>query len=111
MTLLRLGAAWLAVTVLFVAAAWASGDRDRRSATVAAVEAGVVALLAALWFGSLGHGGWLPVFLLLGLLASGSERWRAPAGRGPSRTLRLRATIATTIRYILSGLLLALLLG
>ncbi len=111
MTLVRLGAAWLTVALLFVAAAWLSGDRDRRSAMVAAAEALLVTLLGALWFGSLGHGSWLLVFVLLGLLASGAERWRPSAARGPSRMLRFRATLATTIRYVLSGLILTLLLG
>ncbi len=41
----------------------------------AAGEAFGVALLAALWFGSLGHGGWLVVFLLVGALAAGADRW------------------------------------
>jgi hypothetical protein len=41
----------------------------------AAAEAFGLTLLAALWFGSLGHGGWVTVFLLVGALAAGPERW------------------------------------
>lgn len=56
----------------------------------AAAEALVLTLLAALWFGSLGHGGWPLVFLLLGALVAGADHWtrRRLAGAPPSRELR-----------------------
>lgn len=110
MTLLRLGAGFLVAAALFGGAAWASGDRDRRSAVVAAAEALVLTLLAALWFGSLGHGGWIWVFGMVGLLASGAERWRSLPGRSPPLALRVRATLATTIRYVVAAGLLAVIL-
>ncbi len=41
----------------------------------AAAEAFALTLLAALWFGSLGSGGWVTLFLLVGALAAGADRW------------------------------------
>ncbi len=41
----------------------------------AAAEAFALTLLATLWFGSLGSGGWVTLFLLVGALAAGADRW------------------------------------
>lgn len=41
------------------------------------IEALLLTLFAALWFGSLGHGGWPLLFLTLGLLISIPPRLRA----------------------------------
>ena len=111
MTLIRLGLGFLAVAALFIGLDWASGDRGRRALTVAAGEALVLTLLGALWFASLGKGGWVIVFFLVGLLASGTERWRAATDRGPSSTLRIRATLFTAMRYVVAGGLLFLLVA
>src|SRR5207249_11880860 len=73
MTLARLLLAWLPVTVLFVLA-WPLDPRfaserpprrpTRRGADVMlrAIEAAALTLFAALWFDSLGHGGWWLLF-------------------------------------------------
>lgn len=74
----RVAAGWAAVLVVFLA--WSAlehkaqsrpgpvGLHLRRDAGRLGIEAGVLALLAGLWFASLGSGsGWL-VFLLVGLL-------------------------------------------
>ena len=103
MTLARLALAVLAVTALFVGAAWAAGNRTRRVAAVAAAEALALTLLAALWFASLGGGGWLLVFALVGVLASGTDRWtRATAPPGAVRTLVVPALVVT-LRYVVAG--------
>ena len=110
MTLLRLALAFAAITVLFVGWEWGAGRRDRRTAAAAAVEAGVLTLFAGLFFGSLGHRGWPLVFLLVGLLASGKDRWLGARSRGPLRPLAI-ATALTTVRYVIAGGVLALLYG
>jgi len=109
-TLLRLALAFAAAALLFIGWEWAAGRRDRRTATAAAAEALVLTLFASLFFGSLGHGGWPLVFLLVGLLASGKDRWLGAAARGPMRPVVI-ATALTATRYIVAGGLLALLLG
>lgn len=53
--------------------AW--GAAFRAAWLPAAAEALTLTLLAALWFGSLGSGGWVTVFLLVGALAAGADRW------------------------------------
>ncbi len=107
MTLLRIGLGFLAVAVFFVGFAWVTGGRKRGTVAVPALEALVLTLFTALWFGSLGHGSWVLVFFLLGLLASGFGS-RTEAGPG---VLWSRATLITAARYVAAGGILALLLG
>jgi hypothetical protein len=109
MTLLRLAAALMVAGVVFVGWEWVVGRRDRRTAAVAAGEATVLALFAALFFGSLGHGGWWLVFPLIGVLASGRDRWLAPRATGPGTAVLIRATVIVATRYLLAGGLLSLL--
>jgi hypothetical protein len=69
----------------------------------AAAEAFVLTLLAALWFGSLGAGGWVWVFLLLGALAGGGDRWlRQRLAGGPARGA-LGPFAAALLKYLLAG--------
>lgn len=104
MTLLRIGVAFLAVGALFVGAGWLLGARKRGNAVALAAEALFLTLVASLWFASLGHGGWVLVFLLLGLVSS------AAAGAvGPG--IGIRTTALTTARYVVAGALLALIIG
>lgn len=109
MTLLRLAAALMVVGVVFVGWEWVVGRRDRRTAAVATGEATVLALFAALFFGSLGHGGWWLVFPLVGVLASGRDRWLTPAAAATGTGPHVRATALVAIRYLLVGGLLSLL--
>jgi hypothetical protein len=82
------------------------GARLRAVWPGATFEACVVTLVAALWFGSLGHGGWVILFLLLGALPA-AERWfrrrraGAPAGRETT------AFVAALLKYLLAGALCA----
>jgi hypothetical protein len=109
-TLVRLALAYAAVAALFIGVAWATGRAERGNAAAAAAEALILTLLGALWFTSLGRGGWVPVFLLIGVLASGVGT-RPGASAGAGRTARgVRVTVVTTIRYVVAGGLMFLLL-
>jgi hypothetical protein len=69
----------------------------------AAAEALVLTLFAALWFGSLGHGGWVLLFLLLGALVSGADRWtrRRLAGAPPAHDARW--FVVGLLKYLAAG--------
>ena len=110
MTLVRLVIAYAVVAALFIGVSWVAGHRDRGNAAAAAAEALVLTLLGALWFASLGSGGWVPVFLLVGVLASGV--WNpARVGGGRARPEPwLRVTVIAAIRYLAAGFLLFVLI-
>jgi hypothetical protein len=86
MTLLRLFLGWLPVTLWFflfelveqrvVGPPPSGGGRLRASWMVYPADALLLTLFAGLWFASLGHGGWLLLFLLVGLLMEGPARYR-----------------------------------
>jgi hypothetical protein len=120
-TLGRLVVAWLPVAALFCLApplgyrwdlpadqrlvAW-SPNRWEGGWRVA--EAGVLTLLASLWFDSLGAGGWWLLFLLVGLLVAFPRRlvmWQhvEPLRR---RDLLIHAG-CDVVRYVVAGGLLA----
>jgi hypothetical protein len=69
----------------------------------AAAEALVVALFAALWFGSLGSGGWVTLFLLVGALAGGADRWTRRRLLGTSARGDLKLFVASLLRYLVAG--------
>ena len=100
MSLATVAFAWALVSVLFLAVAGlAQRPRTPRTIILRLLESLALTLLAALWFGSFGHGGWLGVFLLLGLLASAAERETGfPAWR---------ALLLDLGRYLAAGALLA----
>jgi hypothetical protein len=79
----------------------------RRIWPAATAEAFVLTLFAALWFGSLGHGGWLLVFLLVGALAAGGDRWLRHRLLGTASGSELRLFAAGLVKYLLAGLVLA----
>jgi len=110
-TLIRIALGFLAVAALFVGYAWTMGQRKRGIAVVLSAEALALTLFAALWFGSLGKGGWLLVFLLAGLLASGVERWTGAVSQGAPLKPLLRPTLLTTIRYAIAGGVLSLIMA
>ncbi len=86
MSLIRLTTAWAVVFlwILFWEAAESILTRShglhsrawRDRLLVCSGESLVLSLFAALWFASLGHGGWLLLFALLGLLMEGPARFR-----------------------------------
>jgi hypothetical protein len=116
--------AFAIVAVLFVAVGmvagdWGLGKGDRRVTGAAdkrslggrlravwpgaTLEAVILTLVAALWFGSLGHGGWVVLFLLLGALPAG-DRWvRRRLAGAPTRG-ETRAFVASLLKYLLAGL-------
>ena len=125
MTLGRLVGAWLPLAMLFAVAPpigyrWdqAIGQHpvvwsfNRWEIGWRAAEAAVVTLFAALWFDSLGAGGWWLVFFLVGLLVAFPRRlvmWQyvEPQRR---RALLTHASLDVA-RYIAAGGILAWRLG
>ena len=121
MTLGRLLLAWLPVAALFAVAPpigypWSRPDVARPLAwslnrweiVWRLAEAFVVTLLAALWFDSLGAGGWWLLFALVGLLVAFPRRlvmWRH-VEPGRRRHLLVHAALDVA-RYIIAGALLA----
>jgi hypothetical protein len=76
------------------------------------VEAAVVTLFAALWFDSLGAGGWWLIFFLVGLLVALPRRlvmW--PYVEPPRRRAFLAHASLDVVRYVAAGALLAWRLG
>ena len=103
----------VAVLAWFVGWGWGLGragvtDRTARP-VVDAVEAVFLTLFAALWFASLGHGGWWVLFIVLGLLIEGPVRLRHRAGL-PVEPAAWRPVLLGVVRLAGAGALLALLL-
>ena len=132
MSLKPIGIAFVLVAVMFIAVGaalvrWTSrgprtGDRApdpgprppidwgptiRVSWLPATAEALALTLLAALWFGSLGHGGWVLVFLLLGAIAGGGDRWLRHRVLGTPAVAELKLFAVTLLKYLLAGWLCA----
>ena len=94
MTLVRLAIGWLLVCIWFLA--WEQverrtggpADRGTNEPTrwvraplwTYLTDALLLTLFASLWFASLGNGGWVVLFLVLGLLVEGPGRFRGLAG-------------------------------
>jgi hypothetical protein len=119
MALPRLLLAWLLVALFFLAwneAVRRSGVGTRLGASVpefrpglkpAALESLLLTLFAALWFASLGSGGWLLLFLLVGLLVEVPLRLRGAMSTGPMWA----AVLAGVLRIVGAGGILAWRLG
>lgn len=117
MALSRLFLAWLAVTLWLLlwellTSRLGGGGRDARlrRARVFLVEALLLTLLGALWFGSLGAGSWWLVFGLVGAL----REWPGPRGRRPAEERDLVAlglSALRVLRTVAAGGLLAWRLG
>jgi hypothetical protein len=112
----------MALTRLLIAFAAVLGllliwrELERRALTPAASPAGIPALLiesalltlfAGLWFGSLGSGGAVLLFLVVGALMEVPVRLRSwPAG-----TLLWKPILIGILRVVLAGILLSVVLG
>ena len=113
MSLVRLALAALAVTAWFVA--WVFAARRLRPDPrpprfrFEVVEAILLTMFAALWFASLGRGGWWVLFVVVGLLVEGPIRQRhrddLPVGPPVWRPILLG-----TLRILGAGAILSLLL-
>jgi hypothetical protein len=120
-TLGRLILAWLPVAVLFALAPpigyrWdlPTDDRplvwsfNRWEISWRLAEAAVVTLFAALWFDSLGSGGWWLLFLLVGVLVAFPRRlvmWQHVEDQ--RRRHLLVHAVGDLARYVIAGALLA----
>jgi hypothetical protein len=71
------------------------------------IEALLLTLFAALWFGSLGHGGWLILFLVLGLLIALPPRLRSRHHSPIPSPLRWGDIGLEVVRLVVAGGLLA----
>ena len=69
-------------------------------------EAGLLTLLASLWFDSLGSGQWWLLFLLIGALATIPTLYTRPSLE-TSRNALIAGAIGELVRYVLAGGLLA----
>ena len=127
MSLKLIGIAFVLVAVVFIAVGaalvrwvgggWGVGVRGSSQPTTppawglavrvgwppATAEALALTLLAALWFGSLGHGGWVLVFLLLGAIAGGGDRWLRHRVLGTPAVAELKLFAVTLLKYLLAG--------
>jgi hypothetical protein len=100
--------AFVPVALLFTGTAWLAYRRLNWQAVAASgAEAFVLTLLAALWFGSLGHGGWLLLFFLLGLLVAGAERGLRIALLRSAERREVAGFVVGVARYVAAGALLA----
>ena len=112
----------MALTRLLIAFAAVGGllliwrELERRILAPAAVPAGIPALagesalltlFAGLWFGSLGSGGAVLLFLVVGALMELPARLRS----GPASTLPWKLMLAGVLRVVLAGVLLSVVLG
>ena len=110
MTFARVLLAWAAVTLCFVV--WREVERRIRSAPESmwpalraelptlAVEAALLTLFAGLWFASLGGGGAVPLFVIVGALMEVPARLRnRPAGSLPWKPM-----LGGVLRLVIAGL-------
>jgi hypothetical protein len=112
-SLVQLVIAALAVTAWYLA--WSFAARKLRpelpapSYFLEGAEAVLLTMFGALWFASLGHGGWWVLFLVVGLLTEGPIRLRHRSDH-PGEPLPWRATLLGTLRILGAGAILSLLL-
>lgn len=116
MTLLRLVLAWAAVTVWFllfelieqriVGPAPVAG-RLRAGWKVYVTDALLLTLFAGLWFASLGHGGWVLLFLMTGLLVEGPGRFRDGSGTIDLSARGIGRLLLGLARIVIAGGILA----
>jgi uncharacterized membrane protein YfcA len=111
----RIVVGWIAVVALFLL--WREVEYRRGGGAEAAaraalspllVEAALLVLFAALWFGSLGSGGGWLLFPLLATLIELPGRLRQRAAGTP---IRWGSTIAAVVRIALPGVLLGYILA
>ena len=122
MTLGRLVFAWIVVTawfglatfaIAYIVATVAAFPQQSHSIAVPAsllkwrvVEAGLLTLIASLWFDSIGSGQWWLLFVLIGALATVSIWYGAPPDKTPRRA-SIAGAVADIGRYVIAGGLLA----
>jgi hypothetical protein len=119
MTLLRLVLGWAAVTAWFflfelieqrIVGPPPAAGRFRAGWRVYLADALLVTLFGALWFASLGHGGWVLLFLMVGLLLEGPGRFRDGSGTVDLSGKGLFRLVPGLARIVIAGGILALLM-
>jgi hypothetical protein len=117
MAFTRVVLGWAAVTLLFVV--WQTAERRlrqtpgetlppaRTEVLTNAIEALLLTLFAGLWFGSLGSGGDVLLFLLVGALMEIPSRLRSHPGGG----IPWKPALAGVVRIVLAGVVLGLVMG
>jgi hypothetical protein len=116
MTLLRLTLGWAAVTVWFILFEMVeqrlvgpapSAARLRAGWKVYAADGLLLTLFAGLWFASLGHGGWVLLFLMTGLLVEGPARYRDGSGGMDLSRKGIGKLVLGLVRIVIAGGILA----
>lgn len=112
MSLTRVILGWLAVTAwLAIADAilnrlrGTGAPRGARPWWLPLIESLFFTLFAALWFGSLGKGGWFLLFLMLGLLLELPPRLRDSSQRAHPTGLAMATGVGLVRTLIAAGLL------
>jgi hypothetical protein len=117
MAFTRIVMGWAAVMLLF--ALWSAAERRLRKTAgtalgalradlpIHAVEGLLLTLFAGLWFGSLGSGGAVLLFLVVGALMEVPSRMRDYPGPG----VPWKPMVAGILRIVLAGLVLGVVLG
>ncbi|HET7042285.1 MAG TPA: hypothetical protein VFI13_09705 [Gemmatimonadales bacterium] len=113
MSLTRQLLAALAVTGWFAGLSWGARRAALSTAEfrpgVDGVEAILTTMVAALWFASLGHGGWWVLFLTLALFVE-IPAWLRRRGTPAADPVPWRTILLGAIRYLGAGFLLTTLL-
>jgi hypothetical protein len=120
MALPRIVLGWLAVSTWFLVFELIEqrlrrlpapeGRRLRASWKLYVADALIFTLFATLWFASLGHGGWVLLFLMLGLLLEGPARYRDGTGEWELSIRGLLRLLPGVVRSVAAGGLLAFIL-
>lgn len=116
MTLLRLVIGWAAVSAWYfifelieqrLAGPPPTKGRLRAPGKTYLADALLLTLFAALWFASLGHGGWVLLFLMTGLLVEGPARFRDGSGTVDLSGKGIVRLLAGLVRIVAAGGILA----
>lgn len=112
MTLTRLLIAWGVVALWYGATdaglehLWPAAGMTLR-VPIILTESLVLTLFAALWFGSLGHGEWWLLFLVLGIFVEGPVRARHRSPSASSDIGPWQAAVLAVVRLVIAGGLLS----
>lgn len=116
MTLLRLVLGWAAVTAWFflfelieqrIVGPVPVAGRFRAGWKVYVTDAVLFTLFAALWFASLGSGGWVLLFLMFGLVVEGPGRVRDGSGKMDLSGKGILRLAMGVLRIVVAGGILA----